>query len=446
MLAPARSERSIRDLLAALQPQATGARLHDLIGELYPICRSLTGDGVRETLRILQRHCPIEIHEVPTGTTAFDWTVPKEWNIRDAYVKNARGERVIDFRKSNLHVMGYSIPVRARMGLAELKTRVYSLPDKPDVVPLRTGYFREDWGLSMAHSEVLKLEEGEYEVCIDSSLEPGHLTYGECLSPGETSEEVLISTHVCHPSLANDNLSGVAMGALLAGALAECRSRYSYRFLFIPAQVGSIVWLSRNERTLDRVRHGLVLVAMGDSGNPTYKRSRRGNAAIDRAAEHVLKHAGVSCRVMDFFPHGNDERQFCSPGFDLPVGSLMRTPCGTFPQYHTSDDNLEFVTPEALADSFAKCLEIFQVLEGDRRFLNLNPKCEPQLGRRGLYRTTGDVSGGGKVKEMPILWVLNQSDGEHSLLDIAERSGIPFRDILAASESLAACGLLRALP
>lgn len=446
MHAAARPEFAIRDLLYGRRDGAVGTRAHDLIRELYPMCRSLTGEGVRESLRLLKTIIPLDIHEVPSGTRAFDWVVPKEWNIRDAYVKNARGERVIDFRSSNLHVTGYSVPVHARMGLAELKPRLYSLPDKPDVVPLRTSYFREDWGFSIAHRDLEKLAEGEYEVCIDSTLADGSLTYGECFLPGESSDEVLVSTHICHPSLCNDNLSGIALATELARALGDCRRRYSYRFLFIPAQIGSIVWLSRNEKNVGRIKHGLVLVAVGDAGDPSYKRSRRGNAEIDRAAVHVLRQQGLEARVRDFFPHGNDERQFCSPGFNLPVGSFMRTPCGTFPEYHTSADNLEFVRPAALADSFDQCVGIFEILEHNRRYLNLNPKCEPQLGRRGLYRLTGDVHGGGKVKEMPMLWVLNLSDGEHSLLDIAERSGFGFGDILAAARALEQCALLKEIP
>lgn len=435
-------EARIADLLRDM-PVGTGQQLHDLIRELEPICRSLTGDGVRQTLRILQRQFPLEIHEVPTGTRAYDWTVPKEWNIRDAYIKNARGERVVDFRKSNLHVTGYSTPVHARMSLAELKPYLYSLPDRPELVPMRTSYFKEAWGFSIAHRDLLALEDGEYEVCIDSSLEPGHLTYGEYFLPGDEPDEVLFSTHVCHPSLCNDNLSGIAIAVALALALGSVRRRYSYRFLFIPAQIGSIVWLSRNEANVGRIKHGLVLVALGDDGTPSYKRSRRGNAVIDRAAEIVLKHTGQNCLIRDFFPHGNDERQYCSPGFNLPVGSFMRTPCGVFPQYHTSDDNLDFVKPAALQDSLVRALEIVQVLEHERRFLNLNPKCEPMLGKRGLYRTTGDLTGGGKVQELPMLWVLNLSDGEHSLLDIAERSGYSFATILRAAEALQGADLLR---
>jgi aminopeptidase-like protein len=433
---------SVSSALAAQTPLTTGAGLMELVTELFPICRSLTGDGVRQTLEILGRHIPLQVHEVPSGTQMFDWTAPQEWNIRDAYIKNSRGERVVDFRRNNLHVMGYSVPVQARMSLAELRPKLHALPEQPDLIPFRTAYFRRDWAFSLSQQQLDAMKEDEYEVCIDSTLAEGHLTYGEYYLPGQSREEVLISTHVCHPSLANDNLSGIAIATALAQMLVGRSLRYSYRFLFIPAQVGSIAWLARNEATIPLIKHGLVLVALGDVGKSTYKKSRHGSAEIDRAVLNVLQHSGAPYEVLDFWPHGNDERQYSSPAFKLPVGSFMRTPCGRFVEYHTSADNLEFVVADALADSLRKCLGVISVLEGNQRYLNLNPKGEPQLGRRGLYRTVGDASGGGKVKELPILWVLNLSDGDHSLLDIAERAGMPFEDIRDAANALLACDLL----
>jgi aminopeptidase-like protein len=420
-----------------------GAKLHALIARLHPFCRSLTGDGVRETLKVLAETIPLAQHEVPSGSKIFDWTVPQEWNVRDAYIKDSSGRRVVDFRQSNLHVMGYSVPVHARMSLEELRPKLHSLPDHPDWIPFRTAYFKRDWAFSLSHRQLLGLQPGEYEVCIDSSLTDGSLTYGELYLPGETTDEILISTHVCHPSLCNDNLSGVTVATFLAQLLQGASHRYSYRFVFVPSQLGSLAWLSRNEPNLAHIKHGLVLVALGDPGKFTYKRTRHGAAAIDRAVEHTLIHSSRAHEVLDFWPHGNDERQYSSPGFNLPVGSLMRTPCGTFEQYHTSADNLEFVRPEALGQSLQWCLEILSVLEDDRTYLNLNPKGEPMLGRRGLYRTTGERDGGGKVKELPILWVLNQSDGQHSLLDIAERARLPFADIRDAADALLRCELLQ---
>lgn len=435
----------ISELRHTINEKKVGNQLHQLIAELYPLCRSLTGNGVRDTLKVLSRLIPLQIHEVPSGTQVFDWAVPKEWNITDAYIKNVKGERIVDFRKSNLHVMGYSIPIRAKMTLAELKPHLYSLPDRPDWIPLRMSYFKPDWGFSIPHRQLMELEEGDYEVCIDSSLTDGHMTYGEYYLPGEQTDEVLISTHVCHPSLCNDNLSGIAVATFLASALTTCRRRYSYRLLFIPAQIGSITWLAHNESIIPRIKHGLVLVSLGDAGNSCYKKSRQGTAEIDRAVVHALQRSGHPYQVLDFYPHGNDERQYCSPGFNLPVGSLMRTPCGQFPEYHTSGDDLQCVRPESLADSYRKCLDTFSILEGNRKYLNLNPKCEPQLGKRGLYRMTSDLRGAGKVKELPVLWVLNLSDGQYSLLEIAERSGLDFDDIRQAAESLLECGLLKVM-
>jgi aminopeptidase-like protein len=429
---------TLTELRAALDADAAGRELYECVSDLYPLCRSVTGEGLRETLRRLQRRVPLVLHEVPSGTPVFDWTVPNEWNIRDAYVKNARGERVIDFRRSNLHVVSYSVPVHRRMSLAALRPHLYTLPDRPDWVPYRASFYTETWGFCLSQRALDALEDGEYEVCIDSSLAPGALTYGECHLPGESSDEVLISCHVCHPSLANDNLSGIAIAAALAQALGTVRRRYAYRFLFLPGTIGPITWLSRHEAEVSRIRHGLVLVCLGDAGRLTYKKSRRGDAAIDRAAAHVLRHAGDH-GIEDFSPYGYAERQYCSPGFDLPVGRLSRTPHGQFPEYHTSADDLAFVRPRHLADSFGACLAILDVLENDRTYLNQNPRCEPQLGKRGLYREIGD-------NEMAMLWILNQSDGRHSLLDIAERSGCAFPAIQRAAALLEQHGLLKEAP
>ena len=420
---------------------AIGREMHDFVGQMYPICRSITGNGFRQTLSLINRHIPLDIREVPTGTPVFDWIVPKEWNIRDAYVKDGAGNRVIDFQKSNLHVVSYSIPVRATMPLEDLKEHLFTLPEHPDWIPYRTSYYQETWGFCLSHNDFLKMRDDRYEVCIDSSLEPGHLTYGECFLMGEEESEILISCHACHPSLCNDNLAGIALATFLARRLADCPRRYSYRFLFIPGTIGSIAWLCLNEPAVSKIRHGLVAACTGDPGKPTYKKSRRGDAEIDRAVAHVLRHSGQDYDIVDFFPYGYDERQYGSPGFDLPVGCLMRTPHGRYPEYHTSADDLSFVRPESLADSYEKYLAVLNVLEGNRTFLNLNPKCEPQLGRRGLYRLIGGDRETG-FDQMSLLWVLNLSDGSHSLLDIAERSGYEFTKIRNAASALLEKGLL----
>ncbi len=430
---------NIADLSLSLGRTDSGAEMHEFIRELYPFCRSMTGNGVRETLRHINKRLPLEIHEVPSGTRAFDWTVPKEWNIRDAYVKNSQGERVIDFQHSNLHVVSYSAPVRRKMSREDLREHLFTLPDHPEWIPFRTSYYRENWGLCVSHAQLLTLTDPEYEVCIDSSLEDGSLTYGEYYLEGDTSDEVLISSHICHPSLCNDNLSGIALTTFLAQGLSRISRRYSYRFLFVPSTIGSIVWLSRNEAHVPNIKHGLVVACVGDPGRSTYKKSRRGDAPIDKAVMHVLRHSGQDYDIMDFVPYGYDERQFCSPGFNLPVGCFTRTPHGCFPEYHTSADNLDFVQPQHLADSLSKIVSVVNVLEHNKIYLNQNPKCEPQLGKRGLYRGYPD----GGSNDLALLWVLNLSDGDHSVLDIAERSGMRFDTVKAAADALLAHGLLR---
>jgi aminopeptidase-like protein len=411
--------------------------MHELVAELYPLCRSITGNGVRETLRILERHVPIERSEVPSGTRVLDWTVPPEWNVRDAWIKRVGGERVVDFRACNLHVVSYSQPVPPRrISIEELRGHLHSLPEQPDWVPYRTSYYDESWGFCLSHRQLQALTEPEYEVCIDATLEPGHLSYGELLLPGTVEQEVLISSHICHPSLANDNLSGIAVSVWLARELARRPSRhYSYRFLYAPGTIGSITWLARNREGAARIRHGLTLTCLGDARPLTYKRSFSGTAEIDRAAEHVLGHMDPANEVIDYFPYGYDERQFNSPGFRLAVGALMRGRHGRFPEYHTSADGPGLVEPRALADAYQALRAIVDVLEGNCGYRSLAPHGEPQLGRRGIYRAVG---GGGDpaALQLATLWVLACGDGRHDLLAVAERSGIPFAAVREAADVL----------
>ena len=433
---------TIADLKISLNPNHIGQEMYQLISELYPICRSITGNGLRQTLQSIKKIIPLDLYEVPTGSQMFDWTVPKEWNIRDAYIKNSQGEKIVDFTKSNLHVLNYSTPVKGKLSFEALKEHVFTLPDYPEWIPYRTSYYKENWGFCLSHKQFLEMRDKEYEVCIDSSLEDGHLTYGECYLQGEREDEVLVSCHTCHPSLCNDNLSGIALVVCLAKYLRQLSLRYSYRFLFIPGTIGSITWLCRNEGQVSRIKHGLVVACMGDPGKSTYKKSRQGEAEIDKAVLHVLRHSGQSYEVLDFSPYGYDERQFCSPGFNLPVGCLTRTPHGRFPEYHTSADNLNFVQPPYLADSFCKCLSVLYMLENNKTYLNQNPRCEPQLGKRGLYRPTGGQKESG-INELALLWVLNLSDGSHTLLDIADRSTLEFGLIKQAADALLEHGLLK---
>jgi aminopeptidase-like protein len=417
-------------------------KMHALIEELYPICRSLTGDGVRSTLCRISQDIPIEIHEVPSGTRVFDWTVPDEWNIKDAWVKDSNGRKIIDFTSHNLHVVGYSSQVRKKMALSELKMRLFSLPEQPELIPYRTTYYKETWGFCIPHQDLVLLGEDEYEVFIDSTLAPGSLSYGEYYIPGDSIDEVLISCHTCHPSLANDNLAGIAVGVALAQQLSRAPRRLSYRFVFAPATIGSITWLALNEALIPRIKHGLVLTCAGDPGSLTYKKTRGGNAIIDRAMQHVLETGGSAYRIIEFQPYGYDERQYGSPGIDLPVGCLMRSQHGKFPEYHTSGDNIDFVKAEYLVDTMTNALAVFDVIEQNGVFLNLKPRCEPQLGNYGLYGCGGGQRKG-EFDELALLWVLNQSDGGKDLLSIAVRSGMPFRKIAAAAEALHRVGLLK---
>lgn len=420
----------------------TGAEMHELVERLYPLCRSITGDGVRRTLEIVSEYIPLQVSEVPTGTQVLDWTIPQEWNIRDAYVADSTGKRVIDFAESNLHVVGYSVPVSAKMSLQELRGHLHTLPENPSWTPYRTSYYAPAWGFCLAQETLDALPEAEYDVVIDSTIEDGSLTYGEYVVPGKVTEEVLVSCHVCHPSLANDNLAGIAVAVSLAQELAASNPWYTYRFLFAPGTIGSITWLARNAERVDKVKAGLVLACAGDSGSLTYKKSRRGDAEIDRVLQHVLTTSEREHKVIEFSPYGYDERQFCSPGFNLGVGSLTRTPYAGYPEYHTSADNPAFVSPTSMEDTLATCREAFSVLDRNRRYVNLSPYGEPQLGKRGLYDSLGGRSDA-KQAQMAMLWVLNLSDGDHSLLDIAERSGIPFDSVAGAAQALHDAGLVK---
>src|SRR5882724_5457754 len=430
------------DFFEQLVTEDIGEEIFAFVAEIYPICRSITGRGVRETLRAIGAHIKLEVHEVPTGTAVFDWVIPREWNIREAYIRNERGEKVLDFAQSNLHVMGYSVPVQQRISLAQLKQHVYTLPDQPDLIPYRTSYYAEDWAFCMPHRLLESLLDETYEVFIDSSLTDGYLTYGEYLHQGETEDEFLLSAHVCHPSLANDNCSGVALLTHLAKRISGLRTRYSYRFLFAPGTIGAITWLARNEDRVHRIKHGLVVSMVGDRGGPTFKKSRRGNADIDRAMVHALNHSGLSPTIEDFYPYGYDERQYCSPGFNLPVGLFSRSKFGEIPEYHTSADNLDFIRADALAESYRLINETIGAIEANGIYINTSPKGEPQLGKRGLYGAIGGDKDAAAAN-MAMLWILNQSDGTNSLLDIAERAKLPFAVVQRTAKLLGDHGLLK---
>jgi aminopeptidase-like protein len=413
-----------------------------LVEDLYPICRSITGDGVRRTLDRIERDLPAPLlrSEVPTGTKVLDWTIPNEWNIRDASIADRDGDRVVDFNVSNLHVVSYSMPVRARMSREELLPHLHTLPNHPEWIPYRTSYYVEAWGFCLSQRALEALPDGDYEVNIDSTLAPGHLTYGELILPGEDPAEVVVSAHVCHPSLADDNLSSIAVATALARDLASRRHRYTYRFIFAPGTIGTIAWLARNREVVSRIRAGLTLTCLGDASPFTYKRTIGGTAEIDRAAAVALRDRGGAAQQVDFFPYGYDERQYNSPGFRAPIGSLMRGRHGQFPEYHTSGDDLAFVSAEHLAESLDVVRSIVDIIDENRAYTNLAPDGEPQLGQRGLYRGTG----GTDIPDLNLamLWILTLSDGATDLIAIAERSMMPWGSIVAAANLLRDGGLL----
>lgn len=423
-------------------PTQIGEELHALATRLHPIPRSITGEGVRQTLEILSEWVPLERSEVPSGTPVLDWTVPKEWRLRAAYLVAPDGRRFADAAVHNLHLLNYSAPFRGKLSLDELRPHLFSRPDRPDAIPYRTSYYRETWGFCLPHREVEALPAGEYEVVVDTELFDGALSYGELALPGEWEQEVLLATHTCHPALANDNLSGLVVMAALARELAARPwRRLSYRFLFAPGTIGAITWLARNEGKTPRIAHGLVAAGLGDGGAFHYKKSRRGDATIDRAVPMALAGIGEQAVVEDFVPFGYDERQYNSPGFALPVGSLTRTPWGRYPEYHTSDDDLDFIRPEHLERSLAAYRAVVDLLEGNVTYRNLSPRGEPMLGRRGLYRSIGGDDAG-RERELALLWVLNLADGAHDLLAIAERAKLPFGRVRAAADRLLEAELL----
>jgi aminopeptidase-like protein len=426
------------DRTTIIDAGAAGNAIHRRMTEMFPICRSITGDGLRETLRLVSREVPLHTTEIPTGTPVLDWTVPNEWNVRAGWIEAPDGRRIVDFEDSNLHVLNYSVPVDAIVSLEELREHVFTHADDPDLVPYRTSYYVERWGFCMSRRQLDELRPGAYRVVVDSTLAPGAVTYGEAVVTGRTAEEVVLTTYACHPSLANDNLSGVAVLVELARALsAQTNLRYTYRFLWGPGTIGALCWLAQNRHDVERIRHGLVLSCLGDPGPFTYKRSRRGTAEIDRVVANVLRgHAGT--RVGDWFPYGGDERQFCSPGFDLPFGAFSRTPADQFPEYHSSADNLDFVRPEPLGESFATLIDVIDLVESNETYVNRSPYGEPQLGKRGLYRGLG----GGSSEEMALLWVLSLSDGTNSLLEISDRSALGFAEVRDAAVRLRAHDLL----
>lgn len=423
-----------------------GQQMIDFMARLFPINRSITGEGIRETFEILRERIPLNIHHVPTGYEAFDWTVPQEWNVRDAWVKHDRGERVIDFQQSNVHLLGYSMPVSANLTLNELRSHLHTLPEQADAIPYLTSYYEERWGFCLSHKQLEKMADGPYEVVVDTELKDGYLTFADLVLPGKSNREILFSTYLCHPSLANDNLSGPVLLSFLYHLLSRCELRYTYRFVFVPETIGALVYLSQFGKHLQQsLDAGYVATCVGDPGPFTYKRSRRGNTMADKVAEHCLEYItpDIPKIFTDFFPSGSDERQYCSPGFDLPVGSLMRSMYGAYPEYHTSLDNMDLVSSDALADTLKAYLRLVQVHELNQRYTNLSPWGEPQLSKRSLYPTLGAV-GPALVSEerTRIMYLLAYSDGTKDIVDIANLAKQPAWEFASGIEALTDAELL----
>lgn len=429
--------------------------MYALARTLFPLHRSMTGRGVRETLAILNESIPLQQREVATGTRVFDWTIPNEWSIRDAYIKDASGARLVDYRQSNLHVVNGSTAIDAQLSWAELKTHLHTSSQRPEAIPYRTQFFGDDWGFCVTrpqYESLLRSNDPSFHVHIDASHREGSLTYGEAVLPGRSTQELLIYTHLCHPSLANDNLSGIVVATQLATAIRQMNLHHTVRFVFAPATLGAIAWLSNNRAGLQQIRAGLNLTLLGDDAPLQYKRSRIGNSLVDRAAASMLS-SGHLGSMIPFTPFGYDERQFCSPGINLPFGRLTRSAPGEFPEYHTSDDNLDFISSQALQESFEFCLELLQRIDRSIVYHNQFPFCEPQLGKFDLYRGYADT----RVREeddaayqrelqTAMMWLLNLADGSRDLLQIAEQSAQDFDLLHRAAELLLHHRLIKPSP
>ncbi|MGE0880199.1 MAG: DUF4910 domain-containing protein [Acidimicrobiia bacterium] len=425
---------------------AIGHELHGWMGDLFPLCRSITGNGVRDTLKYLKRHVPeLQLHEVPTGTQVFDWTIPDEWNIADAYIADLDGHRLVDFRASNLHVVSYSEPVDAVLTREQLEPHLYSLPDEPSAIPYVTSYYRRTWGFCVSHAQRQSLGPGPFHVKIDATLEPGSLTYADAVLPGDTDDEILISSYVCHPSLANNELSGPVVITALGRWIRQLpRRRYTYRLVYAPETIGSITYLSRHLDHLKRhVKAGWVVTCVGDDREYSYLPSRFGDTLADRVAKQVLADVAGDYHAYSFLDRGSDERQWCSPGADLPVCSVMRSKYGTYPEYHSSLDDLSLVSPNGLAGGYAVMQRCVELIEANARWRMVMP-CEPQLGKRGLYPTTS-IRANETEQLLNLLNVVAYCDGSGDVVDLCRNTGARSDQVIDIISTLAEAGVVERL-
>jgi aminopeptidase-like protein len=418
-------------------------KIESYFDRLWPINRSLTGEGNRETLKIISEIIPLKIHEVPSGTQCFDWTVPPEWNTKEAWIKDEKGNTIVDFKNNNLHLLGYSEPFEGLLSFEELREHLYTLPDQPDLIPYLTSYYSRRWGFCLTHNQLNILDTStKYQVKIESTLDDkGSMTYGDLVIKGKSEKEILFTTYICHPSLASNELSGPLVTSFIYDQLKNRDMYYSYRFVFAPETIGSIAYLSvHGEHLKKNLEAGFVVTCIGDAGNFTYKKSRRSTTLVDRAVQLILQQTEDEFTIKEFAPIGSDERQYCSPGFNLPVGSLMRTMYGEFPEYHTSGDNKDFICFEAMEASIDKFMDIIDLMEMNQKYINQFPNCEPQLGKRGLYPSLSEKNKAIEIESM--MWILNYADGEHDLIEIIEKSKIDYRTILKVSGKLLLKGII----
>ena len=416
----------------------------EILERLFPLHRSVAGPGLRETLAIISEYVPLTQTDVPTGTPILDWIVPREWKIRDGWIASRGGRRIVDYQASNLNVVSHSTPVpRQLMPMTDLRSHLHTTPGQPHLTPYKSSPYDDAWGFCLAQETLDQMEDLEYEVCIDSALADGALSYGEVLVPGTTGREFILSAHTCHPSLADDNLSGIAVAIIAARRLLERGNSpaIGLRVIFAPGTIGTVAWLANNQQTLQRVVGGLTLVCLGDEQPLAYKRTIRGDTAIDQAAAAALEFSEPGSDVLDYHPWGYDERQYNSPGIDLPVGSLMRGRHGQFPEYHTSGDSLDFVSAGQIAAAARVVDEILKRFQATRVYRNLQGEGEPQLGRRGLFRRLGG-SGDPEAQQLAILWLLALADGRRTLEQIAERAGVSLEIVESAAAALVESNLL----